>query len=89
MLVRKCYLCMADVKVQLFQSYVMNLYDGTLWSRFTTEKLREFKVAYNNVFKTFLGLQRLGISDAFLDHMTSSSRGGCLGHWACAVTTMC
>ena len=61
MLVRKFYLCTDEVIVQLFKSYVMNLNGGTIWSRLFTEKLRELKVAYNNVLELFYDYEGLEV----------------------------
>ena len=66
MLIRKFYLCTTDVKVQLFKCYVMNLYGATLWSNFSDVKLTQLRVAYNNIFRAFLGLERKGTSSSFL-----------------------
>ena len=72
MLVRKFYKCSTEVKVRLFKTYIMNFYGATIWSDFSNDKLKKLQVAYNNVFRAFLGVERRGTSASFMDHNTDS-----------------
>jgi hypothetical protein len=58
MLVRKFGKCSEEVKRQLFRSYCYNMYCAHLWSNYPEAKLRNVKVAYNNVFRSFFNIRR-------------------------------
>jgi hypothetical protein len=54
MLVRKFGKCTQEVKCQLFRSYCYNMYCAHLWNYYSESRLRSVKVAYNNIFRSFL-----------------------------------
>ena len=66
-LLRKFRKCCADVKLQLFRSYCMNLYCSALWSKYKKESLHKLKVAYNNTFRLLFGIRgTVSISASFV-----------------------
>ena len=66
-IIQKFRMCSNDVKVQLFRSYCYNMYGSPLWSNFTPRVLDKLRVAYNNVFRTFMFIdRRASVSQAFV-----------------------
>ena len=57
-LIRKFYFCTHATKLLLFQSFCTSFYLSHLWYRYPEYIYRRFKVAYNNMFRKFLGLPR-------------------------------
>ena len=57
MLKRKFYKCSIDVKIQLFQSYCMNVYCVSLWSTHHVASLKRMQVMYNNAFRIIMGYE--------------------------------
>ena len=58
MIVRKFSNHTVDVKNQLFRSYISCLYCGALWLIFSTATFNMTRVAYNNVYRTLMGITR-------------------------------
>ena len=58
MIVPKFSSCSVDVKNQLFRSYVSCLYCSTLWLKFSTPTFNMTRVAYNNVHRARMGINR-------------------------------
>ena len=58
MIVRKFSTCSVDVKNQLFRSYISCLYCSALWLKFSTATFNMTRVAYNNVYRTLMGISR-------------------------------
>ena len=58
MLIRKFCKCSPEVKLQLFNSYVSNMYCSYLWKIFRTKTHDGVRVAYNNVFRILMSFQR-------------------------------
>ena len=58
MLLRTFGSCSNAVKLQLFMSYFGSMYTAFLWCDFIQRKYRQFEVAYNNVFRRFLGCDK-------------------------------
>ncbi len=50
--------CTDDVKLQLFHTYCTNMYAAHLWSNFTTEAYNKVCVAYNNIFRALMDVDR-------------------------------
>ena len=67
MLKRKFYKCSFEVKIQLFQSYCMNIYCVSLWSNCGVSSLNKMKIMYNNAFRILMGFNsRCSASDMFV-----------------------
>ena len=58
MLIRQFKNCTANVKAQLFKTYCSNMYCGHLWNKYTAQCFKKVKVAYNNIFRSLMGLKR-------------------------------
>ena len=66
-LISKFRMCSDEVKVQLFRSFCSNLYCSSLWTCYTKELYNRMRVAYNNIFRVLLRLDRRGsISMSFV-----------------------
>ena len=66
-LIQKFRKCSENVKAQLFKSYCTNMYGIQLWADFTPSTLDKVRVAYNNVFRTFMSVdRRSSVSAAFI-----------------------
>ena len=50
--------CPLAVKIQLFKSYCVCLYDTALWKYFNISRLNELKSAYNKCINLFFGYRR-------------------------------
>ena len=50
-LIRKLYMCTANVKIALFKSYCTTLNTSTLCGKYRRESQRKLCVAYNNIFR--------------------------------------
>ncbi len=46
--------CLPNVKQHLFMTYCGSMYTIQLWRRYTKKQYKKIKVAYNNIFHTFL-----------------------------------
>ena len=67
MLINKFRHCSSDVKLQLFKSYCTSLYCCALWSNYSTNVYSKVKVAYNNIFRSLMKVDRFAsVSHAFL-----------------------
>ena len=73
MLVRHFYQCSNDVKMQLFKSYCSNLYLCHLWCDFNDATYKRIKVAYNNVYRSLMCIQR---GESISAHYVSSGISG-------------
>ena len=66
-LLRKFRKCTLDVKKRLFKAYCSNLYCCQLWCNYSTSCYKEVKVAYNNIFRNFLNINRRShVSELFV-----------------------
>jgi len=50
--------CSTNVKLTLFRSYCMSLYDISIWKHFTVTALNKFRSCYNKCVKKFFGYSR-------------------------------
>ena len=67
MLINKFRHCSSDVKLQLFKSYCTSLYCCALWSNYSSNAYSKVKVAYNNIFRSLMKVDRYAsVSHAFL-----------------------
>ena len=57
-LVRRFSKCSLDVKVKLFRSYCICLYDAALWSTYNIGTINKLAACYNRCIKTFFGFTR-------------------------------
>ena len=57
-LIKNLKFCSDDVKYVLFKTYCENIYGCALWTMYKMKSIRSARVAYNNVFRKFLGLNR-------------------------------
>jgi len=57
-LVQRFSKCSFDVKVMLFRSYCICLYDAALWSVFNAGTISKLAACYNRCIKTFFGFTR-------------------------------
>ena len=58
MLVRRFSKCSWDVKVTLFKSYCICLYDAALWATYNSGTISKLATCYNRCIKTFFGFRR-------------------------------
>lgn len=73
MLKRKFYKCSFEVKIQLFQSYCMNIYCVSLWSNCGISSLNKMKIMYNNAFRILMGFNsRCSASNMFVKNNVRS-----------------
>ena len=76
-LVREFWNCSYLVKITLFQAYCSSMYCSHLWSVFTKKCVNDVRVAYNNVFRILMRVDRkLSISNTFVNNniMTFESK---------------
>mgnify|MGYP007121470693 CR=1 FL=1 len=60
--------CTDDVKCKLFKSYCYNMYGCQNWANYSQRDLDKLRVAYNNIFRTFMSIDRkTSVSAAFID----------------------
>ena len=72
-IIRRFYMCTDDVKVQLFITFCYSMYGIALWFDFSFSKLNSVGVAYNNIFRQFLKLnRRCSISLEYLNRNVNS-----------------
>ena len=57
-LIRRFSRCSIDVKVALFKSYCLCLYDPALWKFYTRSSFNKLMSCYNKCVKTFFGYKR-------------------------------
>ena len=58
-LLRKFHMCTEKVKIKLFMTYCSQFYCAQLWKyNISDNTYKKISVAYNNVFRFFLGLSR-------------------------------
>ena len=58
-LIRKFHMCTENVKIKLFIAYCSQFYCAQLWKYNNTDNAyKKLSVAYNNIFRFFLGLPR-------------------------------
>jgi len=58
-LIRKYSSCSVNVKIMLFKSFCLCMYDTALWIRFNTGTMNKFKSCYNKCLKMFFGYKRV------------------------------
>ena len=61
MLINRFKMCSNDIKIQLFKSYIGCFYTSQLWVNYTNMQIQKLVVAYNNVFRKFMSVER-GVS---------------------------
>ena len=67
MIISKFRKCTIDVKIQLFKTFCTSLYCAHLWSDFSTVVFNKLRVAYNNIFRHLMHIdKRSSISQAFV-----------------------
>jgi len=59
MLVSRFCKCSTNVKLRLFKSYCISMYDLGLWEYFTITTFNKFRSCYNKCIKKFFGYNRL------------------------------
>ena len=57
MLIRKFRKCSEDVKIQLFKTYLCNLYCPHLWKTYSNASMKSISVAFNNVFRSIINIK--------------------------------
>ena len=68
-LLRKFGKCSLEVKLQLFKSYLGNMYCSELWSNFKESEIGKIRVAYNNVYRLFMGIKsQCSISNLYVQN---------------------
>jgi hypothetical protein len=66
-IIQKFAMCTDDVKVQLLRTYCYNMYGCQLWSKFSKQTFDKLRVAYNNIFRIFMSIdRRTSVSEAFI-----------------------
>jgi len=58
MLIRKFHNCSTDVKMMLFKTFCICLYDVALWKTFKIGSLNKFRSCYNKCIKLFFSYKR-------------------------------
>lgn len=58
-LIRKFGKCSVEVKLQLFRSYLGNMYCSELWSHYKETEMKRLRIAYNNVYRMFMGVKSI------------------------------
>jgi len=62
-LLRRFHKCSFSVKIVLFKSFCLCLYDVALWKVYNNGTLRKFQSCYNKCLKLFFGYKRRDSSD--------------------------
>ena len=63
--------CSVDVKLMLFKSYCMCLYDAALWSKFNVGAMEKLRACYNKCVNIFFGYLRSHSVTAMLSDLGS------------------
>ena len=58
--------CSMEVKVTLFKTYCSQFYASQLWSSYTRVALESLRIAYNNVFRILMKVDKRSSISAFL-----------------------
>lgn len=66
MIIRRFKFCSSDVKITLFKTYCSNLYGSQLWSSYLKSSCHKLKVAYNNICRFFMKLDRRDSISTFM-----------------------
>lgn len=67
-LIRKFYKCSYSVKLCLFKTYCLNIYNIALWDRFHKSVLRRMESAYVKCVKMFFGFARMdSVTNMFME----------------------
>jgi len=66
---RRFQRCSVDVKLMLFKSYCMCLYDAALWSIFNVGTMEKLRACYSKCIKIFFGYPRLHSVTAMLSDL--------------------
>ncbi len=67
-LIRNFKHCSDEVKSLLFKTYCTGFYCSPLWSSYKGKTYTKIKVAYNNIFRIFMGLHgQISISKTMID----------------------
>ena len=70
-LLRKCYMCITDVKIKLFSTVCSSMYTAQLWWNHTVYSIHRLYVCYNNVFRRLFRLPKYcSASDMFAERLT-------------------
>ena len=73
MIISKFRKCTEDVKIRLFKSFCTSLYCSSLWCNFKKVSLMKLKVAYNNIFRALMGIdRRCSISQCYVKYGVDS-----------------
>lgn len=71
--------CSIDVKLMLFKSYCMCLYDAALWTKFNSGTIEKLRACYNKCIKIFFGYPRIHSVTAILSDLGLPSFSSLLG----------
>jgi len=71
--------CSIDVKLMLFKSYCMCLYDAALWTKFNSGTIEKLRACYNKCIKIFFGYPRIHSVTAMLSDLGLPSFSSLLG----------
>ena len=82
--------CSREVKIQLFKSYCLCLYDVALWKHFTVAIIGKMRSCYNRCIKIFFGYKRMDSMTNILielglpnfDVLLERCRASFVHHWA-------
>ena len=66
---RRFQRCSVAVKLMLFKSYCMCLYDAALWSKFNAGTIKKLRACYNKCIKIFFGYPRIHSVTAMLSDL--------------------
>ena len=95
-LARKFWNCSNFVKVQLFKSYCLCMYDVALWTRYRIGKLSKLHSCYNRCIKTFFKYKRrdsmsqilVDLSLPSFEDVISASRARFFAQWNSCVNSV-
>jgi len=72
-LIRKFGKCSLPVKLQLFKSYLSNMYCIHLWNNYRQSDINRIKVAYNNVYRKLMAVNTIcSISGQYVQNNVDS-----------------
>ena len=50
--------CNNDIKIELYRTYILNMYSCQLWCNYSLQTYNRLKVAFNNSFRALMGITR-------------------------------
>ena len=68
-LIRNFKNCTPDIKILLFKTYCTGFYGSATWSNCKRKSFNKLRVAFNNIFRTLMGISRL---ESMSRHMLDS-----------------